>query len=108
MSAAARLDAAIRAVCPIVGVSVGSWTDRATWRVDFAPEATAAERTAASAPIQPGVFTFGPLMRSSTRCVIDVPVRGVRVTSSSGGGASPCAIAASVAAVRDVLPRTIW
>ena len=60
-----------------------------------------------AALIQPGVFTLGPLIRSSSRCVSDVPDRGVRATSSSGGGASPCAIAASVLAVRDVLPRTI-
>ena len=37
----------------------------------------------------------------------DVPDRGVRATSSSGGGASPCAIDANVLAVRAVLPRAI-
>ena len=68
---------------------------------------SALERTRAAALIQPGVFTLGPLIRSSSRWVSDVPERGVRATSSSGGGASPCAIAASVLAVRDVLPRTI-
>ena len=67
---------------------------------------SALERTRAAALIQPGVFTLGPLIRSSSRWVSDVPDRGVRATSSSGGGASPWAIAASVLAVRDVLPRT--
>ena len=35
-----RLDAEIRAVAPIVGVSIGRKDDRATWRFDFADEAT--------------------------------------------------------------------
>ena len=68
---------------------------------------SALERARVAALTQPGVFTFGPLISSSSRCVSEVPERGVRATSSSGGGASPCAIAASVLAVRDVLPRTI-
>lgn len=47
ISVAAHLDTAIRAVCPIIGVSIGRIDDKATWRVDFAPEATQAQRTAA-------------------------------------------------------------
>lgn len=44
-----RLDAALRAVCPIRGVSVGNAADKATWRIDFDPAATAQQRTDAAA-----------------------------------------------------------
>lgn len=46
---AAALDAAVRAVCPISGVSLGSLADRATWAIRFMPEATAQQRAAAAA-----------------------------------------------------------
>lgn len=32
---------------PILGVSIGRYADRQTWRIDFAPEATAAQRATA-------------------------------------------------------------
>jgi hypothetical protein len=57
---------------------------------------------------QPGLTTGLPLNSTMSRCVRGVPVRGVRMTSSSGGGASPWAMAASVLATRDVLPRATW
>lgn len=41
------LDTAIRAVCPILGVSVGDPADRTTWRVDYDPSATDAQKAAA-------------------------------------------------------------
>ena len=41
------LDAAIKAVCPIDGVSVGRANDKATWRIDFKKEATDEQRKAA-------------------------------------------------------------
>lgn len=43
----AALDAALKAVCPIDGVSIGDWADKSTWRVDFKEEATPGERAAA-------------------------------------------------------------
>ena len=49
-----------------------------------------------------------PPKSTSIRCVSATPLRGVRATSSSGAGASPFAIAFSVVAVRETLPRTIW
>ena len=61
----------------------------------------------ADALIHPGVFTLGPLIRSSRRCVSDVPERGV-FTTRAPEAVHPCAIAVSVLAVREVLPRTIW
>lgn len=47
----ARLDAAVRNACPILGVSVGTPSDYATVRVDYAPEATAEQRAAADAAV---------------------------------------------------------
>lgn len=45
-----RLDAAVRAVCPIHGVSVGLVADKATWRIDPAG-ATPAQLAAGQAVI---------------------------------------------------------
>jgi hypothetical protein len=47
-SAATQLDAALRAVAPILGVSIGRRDDKVTWRIDFASEATQAQRDAAA------------------------------------------------------------
>lgn len=44
-----RLDAAIRAVCPIVGVSLEKAADKRTWRIQFAAGATDAQKVAAQA-----------------------------------------------------------
>lgn len=44
---AAQLHAAIAAVCPIHGVSIGRKDDKATWRIDFADDATEQQKTAA-------------------------------------------------------------
>lgn len=33
-----------RAGIPIVGISIGTETDRSTWRIDYRPEATAQQR----------------------------------------------------------------
>lgn len=46
---AATLHAAIAAVCPIHGVSIGRKDDKATWRIDFVPGATSGERADAEA-----------------------------------------------------------
>lgn len=44
---AGQLHAAIAAVCPIHGVSIGRKDDKATWRIDYAPEATVEQQAAA-------------------------------------------------------------
>lgn len=49
--AAVALDEALKAVAPVVGVSVGRWDDKRTWRVDFAEGATQDERDAAAAVV---------------------------------------------------------
>lgn len=51
MSATARLDNAIRAACPILGVSVGTPGDSGTVRIDFGPAATPEQRAAAQAVV---------------------------------------------------------
>lgn len=45
----AYLTAQIQAVCPIDGVSIGRPDTKATWRIDFRPEATAQQRLDAQA-----------------------------------------------------------
>jgi hypothetical protein len=45
---AARLHAAIEAVCPIHGVSIGRRSDRRTWKAHFKDDATEAQRAAAA------------------------------------------------------------
>lgn len=47
MSFEARLDAAIKSVCPIHGVSIGRKWDKSTWRIDFRADANADQRSAA-------------------------------------------------------------
>jgi hypothetical protein len=42
-----NLDSAIKAVCPIHGVSVGNPDDKQTWRIDFAEESTQPQRESA-------------------------------------------------------------
>jgi hypothetical protein len=42
--------------CPINGVSIGDWENRATWRIDFKPEATSKQRQAA----QKALLAFNP------------------------------------------------
>lgn len=46
---ASRLHDALAAVAPITGISIGSRNDRSTWRIDFAPEATPQQQSAANA-----------------------------------------------------------
>jgi hypothetical protein len=41
----------ISLVAPILGVSIGSKNDKTTWRIDFAENATQAQREAAKAII---------------------------------------------------------
>lgn len=44
VATAGDLHREIAAVCPIHGVSIGRWENPASWRVDFAPEATEEQR----------------------------------------------------------------
>lgn len=42
-----ELDQALKAVCPIHGVSIGRKNDKETWRIDFKDDATQEQRLAA-------------------------------------------------------------
>lgn len=42
-----ELDRALKAVCPVDGVSIGDPKDKRTWHVDFREEATDKQRSAA-------------------------------------------------------------
>lgn len=68
MNIAAKLDAAVRAVCPIYGVSIGRLDDKATWRIDFADEATAEQRAAAQNVLE----AFDPEARSNEEIKADL------------------------------------
>lgn len=46
-----KLDSAVKAVCPIHGVSVGDAADKATWRIDHKDEATAQQKVAAQSVV---------------------------------------------------------
>lgn len=46
-----KVDAALKAVCPIDGVSIGRDSDKTTWRIDFSESATADQRAAAQGVI---------------------------------------------------------
>ena len=46
------LHRAIAAACPILGIAIGDPEDKATWRIDFDPSATQAQREAAKAALQ--------------------------------------------------------
>ena len=50
----------------------------------------------------------GRRKNAQRRCVSPMPVRGVRMTSNSGGGISPVAMASNVAPDRSGLPCTSW
>lgn len=45
---AAGLDAAVKAVCPIYGVSLGRLEDKSTWRIDFMEGATDEQKSKAA------------------------------------------------------------
>lgn len=49
---ASTLDAAVRAICPIVGVAIGDPDNRVTWRIDFDPAASDSQQAAALAKLQ--------------------------------------------------------
>ena len=46
-----QLHAQVAEVAPIIGVSIGRQNDKGTWRIDFAPEATQAQRDAAASVV---------------------------------------------------------
>lgn len=57
MAKPADLHDAIAAVCPIAGVRIGDWANKATWGIDFDSSATAQQKTDA----QTALTNFDPL-----------------------------------------------
>lgn len=51
MNSTSTLHIALEDVAPIHGVSIQSWDDKSTWRVDFKDEATKEQRDAAQAVV---------------------------------------------------------
>lgn len=91
---ALRVDAAVRAVCPIDGVSIRS-PDKETWSVQFREEATEAERTAAAGVIS--TFDFDAAVPASI-----TPYQARRALNAAGlRDAAEAAIAAASQDVRD-------
>lgn len=65
---AAKLDQAIKTVCPIYGVSIGKSDDKATWSIQFKPEATQSQIDAAMAVLDSYVWDESPeKSRTETR-----------------------------------------
>jgi hypothetical protein len=62
---ALEVDKAVKAVCPIHGVSIGVVGDKNTWRIDFKPEATTQERTDAQTVVTN--FDTGIIQAEATR-----------------------------------------
>ena len=58
MTLAAALDKAVKAVAPIEGVSIGNEADKTTWKLQFAPAATPAQKTAAQGVVT--AFVYDP------------------------------------------------
>lgn len=73
----AHVDAAVRAVCPVVGVSIGQWDDASTWRIDYDPVATDAQRVAAAAAL--ASLDLSQPVRSHLRRRIDEDAERIRL-----------------------------
>ena len=72
MTIAAKLDAAIKAVCPIHGVSIGRKDDKQTWRIDFKDEATPEQREAAQSVVDN--FIDNPALENIANLERDYPM----------------------------------
>ena len=62
--------------CPIVGVSIGGWEDKTTWRITYQPQATEVQRSAAQAVID----IFDPVsadIRSALTKALDVAIEAI-------------------------------
>lgn len=69
-----ELNQALKAVCPIDGVSVGQVADKSTWRIDFKPEATTEQRAAAQGVVD--VFSTGQSAEEARQAAVDAAIAG--------------------------------
>lgn len=98
MTIASSLDAAVRAVAPIIGISMGSRDDKSTWRIDFAPAATQAQRTAAQGVINAfdaAAIDLAEVTEATARDALGADVRADAVFTALQA-ATPADIAALV------------
>lgn len=93
---ASRLDKAVRAVCPIAGVSVGRANDPTTWRITYTGTESAAERTAAEAVL----LSFDPEAPTVPASVTPYQARQA-LNAANLRDAAEIAIAAASYDVRD-------
>lgn len=102
MANIATLHAAVAAVCPILGVSVGNWADKTTWRVDYAAAATVQQQTAAA-----GVVTaFDPNASTNNPVILPFSEMLSRLTDAEYTGIM-AAVAAQITAGNAAVPRWI-
>ncbi len=76
-----KLNAAIEAVCPIHGVSIGRKDDKATWRIDFKDEATAQQRADAQAVVE--AFDVAAAQLPDPRIVTDETERAACIADTA-------------------------
>ena len=78
-----ELHEAVSAVCPISGVSVGDWSDKATWRIDYADHASDESKKSA----QSVVAAFDPVFfeRKRAKKTLDDLAERKRLKHITGG-----------------------
>jgi hypothetical protein len=62
---------AVALVAPIQGISIGTANDKTTWRIDFKPEATSAQRIAAQSVLDN--FVPDPPAIRQTKWIVGLP-----------------------------------
>ena len=76
---ASKVHAVVAAVAPIASVAIGRRDDNSTWRIDFRPEATDAQRLAANAALaayDPSAPTVDDVRAESSRRMRGMPFGG--------------------------------
>jgi hypothetical protein len=80
-----RLDQSISAVAPIYGVSVADETDKATWRIDYAQDATPEQRAAADAVIAAFEPSDLATVKAEAKAQIDLDAEHARLRYITAG-----------------------
>ena len=103
MSAIAKLDAAIKAVCPIDGISIGKPNDKTTWLIQFRPEATAPQRAAAQSVVDAFVWDDSPIDFSDVDNV-EKSLKALGLVVATWNGKTPAQLKTAFKAAWDSLP----
>ena len=99
---AQKLDAEIKVVCPILGVSIGRRDDKSTWRIEFAEEATLGQRHAAQAVLdafEPGDYAY------IEKRLQEYPPIGDQLDALWKGGVEMAEMQARVMAIKAKYPK---